>query len=574
MFRTVNLLVNCSGAKIDGSCLAAIDLYDSAIFRSIRSHIERLRNSPAVKLNVLILSAKYGIVAADDLIDNYDLQMADQDVDSLVSSTHRQSFDQLRDLDGELYVMLSRQYMVAWDKYLTCFPKSALKRFDSVYESRNHCGIGQLKGRISKVLKRADSQFRPLPYRSGVSNDGELGYLAAGQSIGISLANVNTTKLSFLRRVLNGIESNSGTRLFIDNGLIKLLNSGQDQGIDERWVFDEYKAIAEMVSKNARQQICCVIPDSIDSYAEAQRIVAMHRQLIIDLMDMGIEMILPIHKPSDNENISIEEHAHDCALMLNNHVKLVLGVPCLKKPASKTRPSIDLRLPSEFIERLFQLKSGDHPLFARVHYLGLSEVSYSHKHIRFSLARMYGLECTMDANRTPALFGVGSVGQVKAVELDEKYRDMQRKVAPVADVMRSDVFLSHDYELESGDSERAGIVTERFYDLLSSDPEQWYEVWNYVMAGHGLAMDYAAFADEEEAIEKAWELVSFSPLADRVLFRGLKLYCLYYLDTFRSYLTTVAMSTAEKRFSVIASLFEGTELSKPINDCYQLEMAV
>lgn len=67
---TVVTIVGCCGPKRTEPC-AALDLYISAFFKKCRALAER-RGDPW-----LILSAKYGVVLPEQMLDPYDLRLAD-----------------------------------------------------------------------------------------------------------------------------------------------------------------------------------------------------------------------------------------------------------------------------------------------------------------------------------------------------------------------------------------------------------------------------------------------------------------------------------------------------------------
>ena len=70
------LIISCSQRKrqdIDGSCLA-IDVYDGPVYRTLRKML-RERGKDLKNLDILIISAKYGLLRHFDTIDPYDQQM-------------------------------------------------------------------------------------------------------------------------------------------------------------------------------------------------------------------------------------------------------------------------------------------------------------------------------------------------------------------------------------------------------------------------------------------------------------------------------------------------------------------
>ena len=67
------LLLSCSRQKRSGRAdLAALDRYDSPAFRVLRRY---LRSGPPDAPMIRVLSAKYGLISADTVIDDYDVVM-------------------------------------------------------------------------------------------------------------------------------------------------------------------------------------------------------------------------------------------------------------------------------------------------------------------------------------------------------------------------------------------------------------------------------------------------------------------------------------------------------------------
>jgi hypothetical protein len=67
------LILACSQRKSSRKGkVRAIDRYDGPTFRVLRKY---LRERPDGRLSILVLSAKYGLISADQPIDNYDLRL-------------------------------------------------------------------------------------------------------------------------------------------------------------------------------------------------------------------------------------------------------------------------------------------------------------------------------------------------------------------------------------------------------------------------------------------------------------------------------------------------------------------
>lgn len=68
------LIQSCSATKkLVDTAVPAIDLYDGYFFRIIKKAMREGRFSP--NIDILILSAKHGVVEPDDVIDHYDRRM-------------------------------------------------------------------------------------------------------------------------------------------------------------------------------------------------------------------------------------------------------------------------------------------------------------------------------------------------------------------------------------------------------------------------------------------------------------------------------------------------------------------
>ncbi len=68
------LIISCSQRKVETSeTLAAIDRYDGPTYRTLRK--ARREGRYPKNLNILIISAKYGVLACQQPADNYDQKM-------------------------------------------------------------------------------------------------------------------------------------------------------------------------------------------------------------------------------------------------------------------------------------------------------------------------------------------------------------------------------------------------------------------------------------------------------------------------------------------------------------------
>ena len=88
------LVLSCSQRKRDLNNSPAIDVYDGPFFRSLRKNMQN-------DLDVMILSAKYGLIDSDTLITKYDQKMTRARANSLRVETTQK----LRaKLDSRIYV--------------------------------------------------------------------------------------------------------------------------------------------------------------------------------------------------------------------------------------------------------------------------------------------------------------------------------------------------------------------------------------------------------------------------------------------------------------------------------------
>ena len=115
------LILGCSKAKtMDDGLIPAWQRYDGPAFRVLRRYL-RQRQDPA--LSILVLSAEYGIVAADSRIPYYDRQMTPTragEIRHQVSATLSHLLngsDFLPEQSKHVLVVLGREYLGALTDY-------------------------------------------------------------------------------------------------------------------------------------------------------------------------------------------------------------------------------------------------------------------------------------------------------------------------------------------------------------------------------------------------------------------------------------------------------------------------
>ena len=108
------LILSCSARKADGKGLPALDRYNSPAFFLLRRFL-RTNPKPAARLVVWIVSAKYGLISADQRIKTYDQAMTPQRLQDLkrnfrsqFSSIYKSSFGKFEPL--EVFCHLPQNY--------------------------------------------------------------------------------------------------------------------------------------------------------------------------------------------------------------------------------------------------------------------------------------------------------------------------------------------------------------------------------------------------------------------------------------------------------------------------------
>ena len=504
------LIIPCSGAKKDSAC-SAFDMYEGELFKLIRANLE----FPTEVFEIFILSAELGLVHADTVIEPYDKKMHSRkyqaDIDAY-ADRHRCAFNKalkpFADDGRDIYICLFNDYLAAFQSILQRGAKTEedkrkrrnefFNKFAYHYMSEKPIGIGDLKGRLKRCLFAAtNNTFKePVWFRSGIANRSELGYLAAGQDLGTTLARVNTSKSTDLLAAL--IEGTKNVKLFIDNGLITLVNKGHE--IDDMWVFDEYEKIINALPRKQLKNISIVVPDDPFNPQNAIDIVRRHKTRILKWSHL-MEVIVPIHQCDD-----IRKQGLDTWAVLGYSPKVRLGIPCLKNS------KIDFELPLADINALLALKNPkkkNAPLFNKVHFFAMSEYTDSNKlKSRLAMAKLYDLDVSLDCARTAALFGHKSskrYGSVVAAELTDAHIEKH--------MPSSKQYQAYSYQDEFYQADHSPLVSDELYDLLmdklnSEAVIEFYGLYNALLADQPmLQMPMPDEDDCEEAVEVMWQML-------------------------------------------------------------------
>lgn len=475
------LIINCSDLKKLG-VHAAYDLYQGKIFSLINSNCRDIREYA----DVLIMSAKHGLITADAQIAHYNLEMPNigtLEMNEFIK-THKKSATVLLKekltKGRDCYVCLTLKYQHAFDHLTENGLKSRFKGLNYLYVSRNCGGIGYMRGRVKGIVNAIVNKacIKPVIFRSGVANaDEAIGYLSAGCNIGTSLAYFDS-KPFLPYFISNSLKSQYS---FIDNGVITAMNKGEN--VTPNDVFANYKNIIDRLTVEQASRLSLVVPDDILFPTKSLKVVTDHAKAIIALANRCQVMIV-VHKCGNVVN-----HATNMLEALNYHPNITLGVP--------SRLSIDTgfegldkihpRLSLSDIERLLEMKVSikpnskvKRPVWRRVHFLGLCEKSGQAYMDRLNLAAQYGyMTPHFDTCRTPALIGNEKKSNLLGTKLLRLSKNMIEHNRVVNDVC----FKSHDIDSEWDEP----VIYEAMTELLNRSVSVYLHNWNAIFKGTALA---------------------------------------------------------------------------------------
>jgi hypothetical protein len=150
---SIYFVIPCGAAKADHATAAA-DLYTGSAFahtlRAAQAEAAATERDLGATTAVLILSAKYGLLALDDVVAPYDVKMGQPDsigADALTAQAAALGID----YDTEVYALLPAAYR----ERLTAALDALDVAVQDVYEAAP--GIGYQRGVASSVLRSADT---------------------------------------------------------------------------------------------------------------------------------------------------------------------------------------------------------------------------------------------------------------------------------------------------------------------------------------------------------------------------------------------------------------------------------
>lgn len=104
------LLLSCSARKLKLTDRPAINIYDGPSYKILRKHLDK-------KLDVLILSAKYGIIESSKHISFYDLKMTKQKAVKFRKRTTQKILSYVHNKEySEIFVDMGSVYLEALDR--------------------------------------------------------------------------------------------------------------------------------------------------------------------------------------------------------------------------------------------------------------------------------------------------------------------------------------------------------------------------------------------------------------------------------------------------------------------------
>ncbi|KIF53367.1 DUF6884 domain-containing protein [Vibrio owensii] len=507
------LIIGCSDKKI-AEPARAIDLYQGGFYTMLRSNIGT--EDPTDYFDIKILSGEHGLINSTDVIAPYEKRMCCRNdklqVAEYVERHSQNALKQLTQASGEraLYVVLSNDYLSMFKSLMGNKLDAVLAKYHSHYICESHRGIGDLRGALKRIINHVVKEPRDKPeriwFRSGVANMAEIGFIASGNDVGTSLAHVNSNKQTDLLSVILD-STKTGRKVFVDNGLITLLNKGKE--IDTDWVFAEYSRLIASLKPRHAKNVWIVVPDDVASNENAVAILRKHSRQIRQLAKK-CNVILPIHRAPD-----IRQHALSLMSELK-FGKVWLGIPCL------TKKNLDLALSTREIDQLLTLKSPTgEMLFPRVHFFGMSEATYKSKlNPRLLLADLHNAEVSLDCCRTASVFGKTTNGLRKGSQLAENLKEDHIK----QQVTKSKGYQEWSFNMEFHNPESSPFVTADFYDMINTDQILlWWDVYNLAMKNHPMLQESRQWSENEidDAIEVAWNLTS-QRTVDVILFEELK----------------------------------------------------
>jgi len=156
------LLLGCSERKRSSTLsLPAIDLYDGPAFRTLRKYL----TSGDSALRTVVLSSKYGLIEADDIIESYDRRLNRGGIAELEFRVREQLAPILREGFSSIFISLGTLYMGAVRGALQHLPVSTALCIAS----------GPPGVRTATLAKWLRGGSAPVQFESGAGGDFRVG---------------------------------------------------------------------------------------------------------------------------------------------------------------------------------------------------------------------------------------------------------------------------------------------------------------------------------------------------------------------------------------------------------------
>lgn len=154
----IDYVIPCGGAKLDRAAPAR-DLYTGSMFRHTLTNVERCAAGDEAAglgpVRILILSAKYGLVQLDDVLEPYDLKMGK--TGSVTAETlAEQAYALGIDYGAEVYALLPKRYLQRLDEALRTLYVYVQDVYEACGGPDGRDGIGPQR-RVNAIIGRPDT---------------------------------------------------------------------------------------------------------------------------------------------------------------------------------------------------------------------------------------------------------------------------------------------------------------------------------------------------------------------------------------------------------------------------------
>ncbi len=232
-------------------------------------------------------------------------------------------------------------------------------------------------------------------FASGMSRPVDMaGAIRAGQPFGVDVGLLSAQGRAGVVRAVR-----SGVGVFIDSGAFRIFKSNLDltrqqaaqlalmdgggKGLDDDEVMKRYAGLVTVLGRIPSadlDKLYLVAPDVVGNAAETLRLVAKHRALLADMLNVGVNIIVPLQQDRRRGFVAMARAV--LRSLAASNVGPILGIPT-HECAIRARDLQDL---------LAQLRP------ARVHLLGAGASQSARQHLDTLRRQNEEIDVTMDAN--------------------------------------------------------------------------------------------------------------------------------------------------------------------------------